>query len=104
MMGSVMDQIAYYFYREVFPAHYQIALSYRYLQNAQSKVMLDMIYKSLKIEGCFIFHDSFQILGQLRKMVSGQSRQANASSIVSETRSWNNKVKDLNRQLAAQLK
>ncbi len=104
MMGAVMDQIAYYSYREVFPAYYETALSYRYLQNAQSKVMLDMIYKSLKIEGCFIFHDSFQILGQLRKMVSGQSRQANASSIVSETRSWNNKVKDLNRQLAAQLK
>ena len=104
MMGALMDQISYYSYQEVFPAYYETALSYRYLQNNQSKIMLDKIYKSLKIEGCFIFHDSFQILGQLRKMVSGQSQQANASSISSQTRSWNSKVKELNAQLAELLK
>ncbi len=100
VMGAVMDQISYFSYKEVFPAYYETALSYRYLQNNESKIMLDMIYKSLKIEGCFIYHDSFQILGQLRKMVSGQSQQASASAIKSQTRGWDNKVKELNTKLA----
>ncbi len=103
VMGAVMDQISFYSYQEVFPAYYETALSYRYLQNNQSKIMLDLIYNSLKIEGCFIFHDSFQILGQLRDMVSTQSRQASATAVTSQTRSWQNKVGELNSKLAALL-
>jgi hypothetical protein len=104
MLGAVMDQISYYSYQEVFPAYYENALSYRYLQNLESKIMLDQIYRNLKIEGCFIYHDSFQILGTLRKIVSGQSQLASVSELKSQARGWPNKVRDLNRKLADLIK
>ncbi|MBO4322411.1 MAG: hypothetical protein J5919_05355 [Clostridia bacterium] len=99
MLGAVMDQIAYYSYKEVFPAYYENALSYRYLQNSESKVMLDLIYRSLKIEGCFIYSSSFAILGQLRSIATMQ--KASSSIVKAQTKAWPSKVDALNEGLAA---
>ncbi|MCR4682891.1 MAG: extracellular solute-binding protein [Clostridiales bacterium] len=98
MIGAVMDTIAYYSYREVFPAYYENALSFRYLQNAESQTMLDLIYRSLKIEGCFIYSSSFAILGELRSIAS--MKMAKASLVNAKTSAWPAKVDALNEGLA----
>jgi hypothetical protein len=100
MIGAAMDQLSYYSYKEVFPAYYETALSYKYLQNYESKVMLDIIYRSLKIEGCFLYADIWGLLGTLRGMANSLGSQANASDIKRQTRTWGDKVKKLNKGLA----
>jgi len=97
-LGAVMDRIAYQSYVDVFPAYYENALSYRYLQNNESKLMLDKIYSSLKIEGCFIYSSAFAILGQLRSVT--QLKLATASVVKANTSTWPAKVKALNEGLA----
>ncbi len=97
-IGAVMDKIAYYSYKEVFPAYYENALSYRYLQDVGSKIMLDLIYDSLKIEGCFIYSSYFAILGQLRSIVTGDVFTSKVVSM--QTKAWPAKVQKLNEDLA----
>ena len=97
MIGTVMQCISYRSYNDVFPAYYETALSYRYLQNKESVDMLNLIYGSIKIEGCFIYSSVFAILGQLRSMASSA---ASLSSIVSGTRTWPKKCDNLNEGLA----
>ncbi len=104
MMGAVMDQIACFSYKEVFPAYYETALSYRYLQNNESKIMLDLIYKSLKIEGAFLYVDIFDLLGSFRERVNQSGRQASATAIKTKARNWNSKANELNAGMAELLK
>ena len=78
MLGAVMETLAYQSYESVFPAYYESALSYRYLQNPESKEMLDLIYNSITIEGCFIYSSSFAFLGQLRSMASNSGTSPGA--------------------------
>ena len=99
MLGAVMQNIAYRSYVSVFPAYYDSALSYRYLQNAESKEMLDLIYNSIRIEGCFIYSSSFAFLGQLRSMASN-SGSAPGSIVRSGTSSLKKKLADFNEAMA----
>lgn len=99
MLGAVMQDIAYRSYVSVFPAYYDSALSYRYLQNAESKEMLDLIYNSIRIEGCFIYSSSFAFLGQLRSMASN-SGSAPGSIVRSGTSSLKKKLADFNEAMA----
>ena len=91
MLGAVMETISYRSYQSVFPAYYDSALSYRYLQNPESKTMLDMIYNSIKIEGCFIYSASFAFLGQLRTMGS--------NAVSSPAQLVNNAIRGLGKKL-----
>ena len=104
MLGAVMDQISYFSYKEIFPAYYETALSYKYLQNYESKIMLDKIYRSLKIEGCFLYADIFALLGSLRAIVNELDQQAQLSVIARKTRTWPPKVAELNKGLAELVK
>ena len=60
--------------------------------------MLDLIYRSLKIEGCFIYSSSFAILGELRSIAS--MKMAKASLVNAKTSAWPAKVDALNEGLA----
>ncbi|MBO7375994.1 MAG: hypothetical protein ILO42_06165 [Clostridia bacterium] len=95
MLGAVMETIACRSYQSVFPAYYDSALSYRYLQNPESKTMLDMIYDSIKIEGCFIYSASFAFLGQLRTMGSN-SASSPSSLVANAVRGLGKKLNDFN--------
>lgn len=75
IVGTVMEKISEQSYENVYPAYYKNALSYRYLQNEESVVMLDLIYNSIKIEGAFIYSAQFALLGKLRSVVSGNANR-----------------------------
>ena len=75
IIGTVMEKLSEQSYASVYPAYYEKALSYRYLQNEQSVEMLDLIYHSIKIEGAFIYSSQFALLGKLRSVVSGNANR-----------------------------
>lgn len=99
MMGAVMEKLAAVSYAKVFPAYYENALSFRFLQDIESKKMLDTVYDGLRIEGAFLYCNYFSMLSGFRKMFT--SGEATASQMASNRLSWENKVKGLNEEFAA---
>ena len=79
MMGAVLECMASKSYATVVDAYYSTALSYQYLQNPESKEMLDLIYNSLTFDftgACsnIIMNNGGQsIRDQLRPLFSGTS-------------------------------
>lgn len=100
MMGAVLDKIAEQSYKHVYPAYYKSALSYKYLQDAQSVEMLDLIYHSIKIEGAFIYSAKFAMLGKLRTIVSANASNRISSLLRSYNKTWQLGADDLNEGLA----
>ena len=79
MLGAVLECMASNSYHTVVDAYYSTALSYKYLQNPESKEMLDLIYNSLTFDfvgACsnIIMNNGGQsIRDQLRPLFSGKS-------------------------------
>ena len=79
MMGAVLECMASESYATVVDAYYSTALSYQYLQNPESKEMLDLIYDSLTFDfsgACsnVIMNNGGQSLRDvLRPLFSGKS-------------------------------
>lgn len=98
MMGAVMECIAEQSYKYIYPAYYENALSYKYLQNPQSVEMLDLIYHSIKVEGTFIYSSKFAMLGQLRTIVSSDNNRI-SSVLKGYNRKWAKGADELNEAL-----
>ena len=98
MMGAVMECIAEQSYKYIYPAYYENALSYKYLQNPQSVEMLDLIYHSIKVEGTFIYSSKFAMLGQLRTIVSSDNNRI-SSMLKGYNRKWQSGADELNEAL-----
>ena len=79
MMGAVLECMASESYATVVDAYYSTALSYQYLQNPESKEMLDLIYDSLTFDFSGACSNIIQnnggqsIRDQLRPLFSGKS-------------------------------
>ena len=79
MMGAVLECMASNSYHTVVDAYYSTALSYKYLQNPESKEMLDLIYDSLTFDFVGACSNIIQnnggqsIRDQLRPLFSGKS-------------------------------
>ena len=79
MMGAVLECMASNSYATVVDAYYSTALSYQYLQNPESKEMLDLIYDSLTFDFTGACSNIIQnnggqsIRDQLRPLFSGKS-------------------------------
>ncbi len=98
IIGTVMEKISEQSYANVYPAYYENALSYRYLQNEESVEMLDLIYQSIKIEGAFIYSGQFAFLGKLRGIVAGDANRA-ASTLKTYQRTMGKSAENLNTAL-----
>ena len=90
MLAAVLEAMAYHSYKLVRPAYYETALSERYMQDPQSKEVLDTIFDTL----CFDFSSSCSniitgcvIRDNLRPILSGTN-----TNISSATRSWQRQV------------
>ncbi|MHB1152454.1 MAG: extracellular solute-binding protein [Eubacteriales bacterium] len=55
LMGAFLECLASESYRLVYPAYYETALSYKYLQNEDSVEMLRLIYESIYMDGSIIY-------------------------------------------------
>ena len=90
MLAAVLEAMAYHSYKLVRPAYYETALSERYMQDPQSKEVLDMIFASLYFDfssSCSNIFPSCVIRDNLRPILSGQK-----NTVASSTRSWKNTV------------
>ena len=90
MCAAVLEAMAYHSYLLVRPAYYDTALSERYMQDPQSKEVLDMIFDSLYFDfssSCSNIFTSCVIRDNLRPLLSGKK-----NTITSSTKSWQRSV------------
>ncbi len=90
MLAAVLEAMAYHSYKLVRPAYYETALSERYMQDPQSKEVLDMIFDSLYFDfssTCSNVFTSCVIRDNLRPILSGKK-----NTVASSTRSWQKSV------------
>lgn len=105
MMGAVLECMASESYATVVDAYYSTALSYQYLQNPESKEMLDLIYDSLTFDfsgACsnIIMNNGGQSLrDQLRPLFSGKSTKL-GSTLAKWEKSTNKALGKVNDYLA----
>ena len=91
MLAAVLEAMAYHSYLLVRPAYYETALSERYMQDPESKEVLDMIFDSLYFDfssTCSNVFTSCVIRDNLRPILSGSSNKPVSSS----TKSWQRSV------------
>ena len=105
MLGAVLECMASESYATVVDAYYSTALSYQYLQNPESKEMLDLIYDSLTFDftgACsnIIMNNGGQSLRDvLRPLFSGKSTKL-GSTLAKWEKSTNKALGKINEFLA----
>ena len=105
MMGAVLECMASESYATVVDAYYSTALSYQYLQNPESKEMLDLIYDSLTFDFSGACSNIIQnnggqsIRDQLRPLFSGKSTKL-GSTLAKWEKSTNKALGKINEFLA----
>lgn len=90
MLAAVLECMAYHSYKLVRPAYYDTSLSSRYMQDPQSKEILDLIFDSLNFDfssSCSNILTGAVIRDNLRPILSG-----NSNRVSSATRSWSKSV------------
>lgn len=90
MLAAVLECMAYHSYQLVRPAYYDTSLSSRYMQDPQSKEILDLIFDSLNFDfssSCSNILTGAVIRDNLRPILSG-----NSNRVSSATRSWSKSV------------
>ena len=90
MLAAVLEAMAYHSYKLVRPAYYETALSDRYMQDPQSKEVLDTIFDTLYFDfssTCSNIFTSCVIRDNLRPILSGKK-----NTVSSSTRSWQRQV------------
>lgn len=90
MCGAVLEAMAYHSYLLVRPAYYETVLSERYMQDPESKEVLDLIFASLDFDFSSAWSDilgTSNIRNALRPLLSGSK-----NTIGSTTRSWQRNV------------
>ena len=96
MVGAVLECLASESYRTVADAYYNTALSYRYLNNPESKVMLDLIYESVSFEIAQIYTDCIgSFLNDMRTIVESRNNTT-VSSFRRIQRNMEKAVKQVN--------
>lgn len=90
MLAAVLEAMAYHSHILVRPAYYEVTLSSRYMQDPQSKEILDLIFDSLYFDfssTCSNLVPACVIRDHLRPILSGKK-----NTVSSSTRSWERTV------------
>ncbi len=101
MCAAVLDNMAYHSHKLVRPAYYDTALSERYMQDPQSKEILDLIFDSLYFDFASTCSNMMSVntRDSLRSLLSGTS-----NTIGSTVKSWektiNKGMKSINEKLS----
>lgn len=91
MLAAVLEAMAYHSNILVRPAYYDVTLSSRYMQDTNSKEILDLVFDSLYFDfssTCSNIVPSCIIRDNLRPILSGKR-----NTVSSSTRSWEKNVK-----------
>lgn len=101
MLAAVLESLAYNSYVMVRPAYYDISLSSRYMQDPESKVILDLMFDSLSFDfssSCGNLISGCVMRDNLRSVLSTGSGNA-ASTAKTWSRSVTTKLKDINKKM-----
>ena len=102
MCAAVLETMAYFSHQMVRPAYYDTALSERYMQDPQSKEILDLIYDTVYFDFSSTCANMLPIVTRdtLRGLLSDTS-----NTIASSTKTWQKSIKNgmirINKNLAA---
>lgn len=96
MVGAVLECLASESYKTVVDAYYNTALSYRYLNNPESKVILDLIYENVSFEIAQVYTGTIgNFLVDMRSII--KSKQNTTTSTFKKMKKTMEKaVKDVN--------
>ena len=93
MLGAVMESLAYNSYVIVRPAYYDSALSLRFMQDPQSRAILDTMFDTIAFDYCYITGIG-SIRESLRSMLPAKSL-----AVASRAKSWGKSIsKQLERE------
>ncbi|MBQ4111228.1 MAG: hypothetical protein IJD38_00375 [Clostridia bacterium] len=96
MLGAVMESLAYNSYKIVRPAYYDSALSLRFMQDPQSRAILDTMFETIAFDYTYVT-DVGGVRGTLRTLLPSKS-----PAIASRAKSWQRTIsKQLERDNAA---
>ncbi len=97
MLGAVMEAMAYYSNEIVRPAYYDSALSLRFMQDPDSRAILETMFETISFDYCYAtgFGD---IRGELRTLLSSKNPGL-ASRVSVWNRSFERKLERLNASL-----
>ena len=90
MLGAVMESLAYNSYMTVRPAYYDSALSLRFMQDPQSRAILDTMFETIAFDYTYVT-DVGGVRGTLRSLLPSKT-----PSVASRSKSWE---KTITRQL-----
>ena len=93
MLGAVMESLAYHSNRLIPPAYYGSTLSLRFMQNPQSKEILDLIFDTIQFDfssTCSNIFTGCVIRDNLRPLYSGKK-----NNVSSATRGWESRITKL---------
>ena len=88
MLGAVLEALAYYSFTTVRPAYYDSALSLRFMQDPESRYILDMMFETFSFDYCY----STGLAGirdGMREVVSSAN-----PSIASNIKKWEKAMKN----------
>lgn len=108
MIGAVMEALASESYKNTYPAYFETALSYQYLQNAESVEMLKVIYESVGFQTIFSCYATGVSLNSILREVANSEvntishQLASYKNIASDVEEYNQKLKDMIAKQAAQ--
>ena len=89
-LGAVLEAMSYYSYKIVRPAYYDSALSLRFMQDPQSRNILDTMFETIAFDYTYVT-DVGGVRGTLRTLLPSKS-----PSIASRAKGWE---KTITRQL-----
>ena len=90
MLGAVMEALAYHSYKIVRPAYYDSALSLRFMQDPQSRAILDTMFETIAFDYTYVT-DVGGVRGTLRTLLPSKT-----PAIASRAKGWS---KTISRQL-----
>ncbi len=82
MLGAVMESLAYNSYKIVRPAYYDSALSLRFMQDPQSRAILDTMFETIAFDYTYVT-DVGGVRGTLRTLLPSSN-----PAMASRARSW----------------
>lgn len=87
MLGAVLEMLAYRSYSMIRPAYYDSVLSLRFMQDPESKEMLDLIFNTIDFDFCSTCRFIFNVELTLREIVTERGSRA-----ASSTKKWQSSV------------
>ncbi|MBR5453514.1 MAG: hypothetical protein IKV54_05475 [Clostridia bacterium] len=95
MAGAVLEAMASYSYRDTSPAYLNIALKGKYMNDPQSRKMVDLIVSGFKLDSAWIYAVRFDSIGGVFRSEVGDNSKSYSSTYAKQKKTVEMKLKVL---------